>query len=232
VPESAIRFAVSDGVNRASSWKCWTRRGTGKSDVYLANRQLGDVLKVSLHQSGQWHTAFLQEYLDKHAASGEFENNRFIDTWTVQEVSAGVRIALRIVTPTGAVNIPAAPEKKVVLVAPAPVGKAIEVKILITEPTVSVEPPAFITVIGQFELENGATARVVSSESEMHAGTATMNRTRYFDGASRADITGEGQRALLFGHNEQDGSRVIYDLGRLRVEKVDAPQLTPQSKAE
>ena len=54
-----LRFAVtSSATGRISAtWKLWS---VGKDeDVYLACRELGTNLHVSLHQSGQWHVRLI-----------------------------------------------------------------------------------------------------------------------------------------------------------------------------
>ena len=50
-----LRFAVSSSATGLTSatWKLWS--GRNAEDVYLACRELGANLHVSLHQSGQWH---------------------------------------------------------------------------------------------------------------------------------------------------------------------------------
>ena len=56
----AVRFGVRDDIGRTSGvWRLWSHRG----DVYLAARTLGGVIKVSLHATGNWKTAFSSEYM-------------------------------------------------------------------------------------------------------------------------------------------------------------------------
>jgi len=59
MPQRSIRFAIRTDDGRTSDiWKCWTTTGTGKRDVYMTSRPLGNALKLSLHEGGQWHVAF------------------------------------------------------------------------------------------------------------------------------------------------------------------------------
>jgi hypothetical protein len=65
--EQALRFGIHDGAgHRASTWKLWTKTGTGKSEIYIACRELRGTLKASLHESRQWHIAFSQTTFEEH----------------------------------------------------------------------------------------------------------------------------------------------------------------------
>ena len=79
--EQAIRFSVcSDNGFRASTWKCWTP--SGKEDVYLTCRELGGMLKVSLHESGRWHFAYDQSFFERSVSETDrTERGRYIDSW-------------------------------------------------------------------------------------------------------------------------------------------------------
>lgn len=61
-----LRFGIHDGAgHRAATWKLWTGKSANRSDVYLAFRELNDALKVSLHESGQWHIAYSQRTFEE-----------------------------------------------------------------------------------------------------------------------------------------------------------------------
>ena len=81
--QTIIKFGISDGKGyRAATWKVVSN--STKSDVYLVCRKLQKNLKVSLHETGNWHMAYTKE-------TGFFENSvkgvipnqqdRFLDKW-------------------------------------------------------------------------------------------------------------------------------------------------------
>jgi len=64
--KQALRFVIHDGAgNRAATWKLWTKTGAGRSEVYLACRELRGTLKASLHESGHWHIAYPQQVFEE-----------------------------------------------------------------------------------------------------------------------------------------------------------------------
>ena len=205
-----LRFAVTDGVHRGASWGIVTKQGSGHSDVYVLNLEVGHKLKVSLHESGDWHTAFDEMFLKEHTKPGDFDT-RFVDKWTSKEQAPGIRIALRIVTPRSAVCIPVTPKDKPIVPVPMPsTGKATEMRVLIAKPNVIFHPPAHVTDIGSLTLDSGDVLRIFSVEVDVPGRTLTMNRNRYFDGATENSVRGPGLRAMLIGYAE-DGSRVLWD---------------------
>ena len=56
MPKRVLRFGVGDPARRvrATTWACWTN-GSGTKDVYVAARAMAGTLKLSLHETGQWH---------------------------------------------------------------------------------------------------------------------------------------------------------------------------------
>jgi hypothetical protein len=82
--KQSIRFGITDGSGkRAATWNCWTHIGGGKSDVYLACRSIGYALKVSLHETGDWHIAYSEKFfVENLEALADRPQGRFIDKWT------------------------------------------------------------------------------------------------------------------------------------------------------
>lgn len=61
-PNKAIYIGVGEERRRGGVWRVWANKpGTGKSDVYVAPRNIAGVQKISLHETGefrnQWVTA-------------------------------------------------------------------------------------------------------------------------------------------------------------------------------
>jgi hypothetical protein len=103
----ALRFSICNGTDRrAATWKLWTEAGKGESEIYLVCRELGGILKASLHKSGKWHVAYEDSAFEKYV-SGISPNlrDRYIDKWyRPSEFTLGVTMAFRIVTPWSSVT--------------------------------------------------------------------------------------------------------------------------------
>jgi hypothetical protein len=225
--EQALRFGVHDGSgHRATTWKLWTKTGAGKSEVYLACRELHGTLKTSLHESGQWHTAYSQQTFEEvvKGADPKFKD-RFIEKWPrPSDFASGHTLAFRIVTPWSEVTTPIEPVeedrfKGVTWLPNAPELMATEIDIVITKPTTSVDGWPGKNLMGTFSigsllLENGEIVWAVYWFVDMpDSAGSPKGEVRFFEGRSEEDLKDakEGElRALAFG-TEPDGSRVIYD---------------------
>lgn len=219
--QRALRFGIQDGAgHRAATWKLWTEATDGKSDVYLACRSLGGVLKASLHESGKWHSAYSQRTFEENVkgAIPKF-TDRFMEKWPrPSEVAPGITLAFRIVTPWSAVTnaIEASNVKGVIWLPNAPEPKATEIDIFLVKPTMPVsgwpgKRSIGTSLIGAIPLESGETVWAVYWTVAMPDLTpATKGTGRFYKGKSKKDLEGKGLRALVFG-TEPDGSRVMYD---------------------
>ena len=223
MPQKSIRFGVgSSGSLHAATWKLWTEASGGHSEIYLACRALGGELKVSLHQSGNWHVAFsAKTYKDKVEGAIPILTSRFAEKWPQPpDIALGVTLAFRIVTPETAVssNSEIKNPNKIKWVPPPPDNKAVEKYILITTPHAKIpewpgKDSMGTELIGSFQLNNGNIVWVVSliidcpDFSKSGSGTG-----HFFKGKSKDDLKDSANlRALAFGDNP-DGSRVIYDI--------------------
>jgi len=218
VNEQSIRFGITDGISkRASTWKCWTHTGTGKSDVYLTHRSLGGVLKASLHQSGAWHIAFSEEYYheNRDALIGS-QSSRFIDKWRPSEIANGITLAFRILTPHSAVSIPIVSLDNDIFWIPAPAtGDAVEVDILITAPNILISSwpgknSMNTELINSMLLDSGETTWVVYRVIDFPDLGNLKGEPVFFKGKNKDDLATEGLRIIVFG-SEHDGSRIIID---------------------
>lgn len=217
--ESAIRFGVKNQEGlRAATWKCWTRRGVGKLDVYLSCRELGGELKVSFHESGQWHTAFKHstwlEGFDSLAARPE---SRFSDQWSNPvEVSPGCFMAFQIFVPGQSPNVgEGADDPSVLWVSEAVPGEAVEFSIVFTPPVYSPEKwpgkdSAGTELLGQFELDNAAKVWIVHRKCPFTMPPMGTGRSSLMHGATHADLQAANLRAIIFG-NRNDGVRFMID---------------------
>lgn len=142
--ERTIRFVVgTPGGLRSSTWRCWTP-ASGKSDVYLAPRNLVESFKVSLHERGlhekeSWQTGFTSEAKRKLVAEGRWTGGSRLTSQCPKptETAPGCVLAFRILVPASAVSIDSATEKvpkDLVWIPPPPTDRAVEIALIMTAP--------------------------------------------------------------------------------------------------
>jgi hypothetical protein len=224
MPERSVRFVVADGQgHRAGSWKCLTYTGKGNHEVYLACRELG-VLKVSLHQSGDWRIAWVNGVLEQHLEDPSVIPSRIFMQWQrPAEIGPGVTHALRIIVPLGAVCVPITepfPAKTVVIPAPPP-HKAVEIMIFYTSPTAVVTDwpgkRAMATeLVGTLDLDNGERVWIVHRLDDLPKFPAQHGKPTWFKGAAEMDWEDPRLRCLAYGRDDR-GVPFIYES---RVERV------------
>lgn len=223
MPEITLRFGVSDGAGlRAATWRLWTNNSDGKFDVYLACRALGNTLKASLHESGQWHIAYSAETFENQVNGVILQHDRrFIETWPrPPEIAPGLTLAYVIVTPSSAVATPIDPgkDKKVTWLPNPEAAQATEVAIFIAKPEVTFgagDWPARLSMgtslIGSFPLANGETVWAVWRHMKLPKfETAGPGVGQFYKGKSKEDLEGADLRVIAFGEYES-GIRVMYD---------------------
>jgi hypothetical protein len=217
--EKAVRFGITNEFGeRASTWICFAHKGENGSDIYLANRVLGGSLKASMHKSGKWHIAFSKEFFNDNLDS--FIDNprgRFLDKWNCPaDIHSGLTLALRIVTPYSAVNVPnSISDEKIKWIQITSNLEAIEIDIFIALKDVLVSSwpgkNAMKTkLVGSLLTTNGEKVWIVYRAIELPAFKAATGKPRYFKGMNYDSLKGDGIRALAF-KPEKDGSRTIFD---------------------
>jgi hypothetical protein len=220
MPEKAIRFGVSDGLGkRAATWKCWTQTGSGKHDFYLTCRSVGGALKASLHQSGSWHIAFLRKFVKENVEKPlDSQFDPYIARWPRPgETAPGLTLAFRIVVPWSSVTVPihdSLPASMIWIRQP-PVGKAVEIAILIAgKTTCSVDWPGRDSMktelVGSLALDNGDILWIVHHVVDVpNFGSFSGRRTLFKQGAGIPPADPD-LRVILFGQS-QDGSAFMVD---------------------
>jgi hypothetical protein len=234
MPEkNAIRFcAGTAGGARSAIWRLWATR----NDVYLSFRNLGGVLKVSLHETGDWRMALTNEYLQTDNPA-LIDGGRFFEKWRrPAERTPGVTIAMRLVIPSTAVNIPPGVQGEPAatrLVPPAPSDWFTVVTVAFTNQQMTERWPGRsqgTNPIGQLTLPKGEQVWLVAHETEtlpltqdpadlkeqIRKTTAQTASERNIDLASLP-----WPRIFLFGAQE-DGARVLVDVPTTRA-GPDAP---------
>lgn len=221
MPEQSIRFGIKNANGeRATTWKCVIPKGVNKNDIYIMCRNLGGTLKTSLHESGNWHTAYIHNFYEKNVP-GEHKNEkgRFVEKWNRPlNIADGVTLALRIITPSRSVNtqFDESKFKKMSWIPNAPVDKATEIYIIITKPRDEIagwpgSRSMGTELIGSLNLDNGDTVWIVYSYVDIPELPSMKATPRYFAGKSIDDLKSNDLRALVFGDHD-DGSRVLYDV--------------------
>jgi hypothetical protein len=225
--EEVVRFAVgaADGP-RSTVWRIWTDKGN--SDVYIAARVLGGVVKVSLHQSGVWRIAFTEEYWEGSTAPEVGEGDRLIERWTPPKPIQGITSAFMIAVPSAEIGMPRHPlpesaqkyTKNVSWVQPAPEGFATHFIVMYIEPGVPV-PGDGVQILSSFVLPDGRTVsvmvleQVISAEQQRQiedARQAIAEQVRQGRAANQAAFEAALEpRGYLYGHNEL-GTRFFIDI--------------------
>jgi hypothetical protein len=222
--KQSIRFGINDSAgNCSATWKCWSPTGVGKHDVYLVCRELGHVLHASLHQPGQWHITYEKQFFEENIVDPKIiEQGRFIEEWPrPSEISPGVTLAFRIVTPWVAVDRPydETSINRINWIPNVSKGKATEIDIIITNPATFVSDwprkrSANALPLDSMKLDSGEIVWIVYLEVRMPAIMPAIPREKthpsYYKGKNKEDLQDENMHMLVFGDHE-DGSKVIYD---------------------
>jgi hypothetical protein len=95
-----VRFAAGRREGpRSNVWRLFTTKG--KDDVYLSCWSFADVVKVSLHESGDWRYALISP-----------DKNRVVDRWLPpNEFAPGFVKALQVIVPSSEVVMPSPHEE-------------------------------------------------------------------------------------------------------------------------
>jgi len=95
-PGGHIRFAVGEpGTALSGVWTAWSNKN--KSDIYVSTRSIAGLLKISLHESGDWRLQWTnQDVAAVHAPEGDFRDWEAIRTW-----ARGIAVSLLDEQPEG-----------------------------------------------------------------------------------------------------------------------------------
>ena len=224
MPEQAIRFGVADSSTKrhAETWNCLS---PGKREVYVFCRAFGDVLKLSLHESGRWHMAFDSKKFPAMFDGGQAPGHRFTGNWDrPAPIIQGLTVACHIYTPWDAVTIQEAElEKKVTWIAPPPSGESVEVTIFLSDHALPPDSwPARKSMktklVGSFKLGDGGEVWIVHRcIPSPEVKPLTLPSPKYFRGKGEADVLAGGNRMLGWGRRD-DGS-IFFREGPVVVSK-------------
>lgn len=218
MPKREIRFGVSDGDYRSSTWKCWSPTGE-KTDIYVANREIAKALKVSLHETGQCHVAYFDSFMKSSGLSANPKvKDRYIDKWlSPKPFPNGLIIGLRIVVTHSSVCTPFKKQdyRKITWINNCAANKSTEIDILITPPDYkSQDWPGKngmgSKLIGSYLLSDESTVWITYYEIETPKVKTQKISPSFFKGNSKRSLINGGMKIMLLG-DEPDGSKTLYD---------------------
>lgn len=227
MPNHSLRFGVVGQPGyRAETWKCLTT-GMGR-EVYVACRELGNALKLSLHESGHWHVAFDSQKFSQMFEGPNAPPYRFMGKWEKPApLIAGLTLACRIHIPWDAANIPdPSLDTKVHWIACAPPGQSVEVAVFLSERSLddSAWPGRDLMQtkpVGQFPLEGGGCVCIVHQTCPtIEQAFPPMSAPGYFSGKGEEQLLANTNRALRWGAMD-DGS-IIFQERAVAVAKLEA----------
>jgi hypothetical protein len=209
---STLRFAVGEPSGmRSSTWS--VKGGKREKDTYIGSRQAMDNHKLSLHQSGIWRLAEVEERDDGR--------NRLIKRYDPsREVAQGWRFAAQILVPTTSLRPPfqekSASDKRPISWWPPPrPGWALSFAIFVGDET---RDPNFavnlVGVVGSIELPSGAVIWILVEELNFaeHEPQIEGIREAMKKNRTRGTIYPAGE---AWGTEVETGRPVVYDLGDL-----------------
>jgi hypothetical protein len=216
----SIRFGLRCPTTGLCShlWTCFTEKGRAKSDVYIVPSTLGNIFKISLHESGSWQLGFTREYAETLSELRTRTGSRHWEIWErPDQLSRAVTRAFAVVLPASlARHTPNddATDDNVCWVSPPSDGFAMEFNVVITHPVPRDDWPgrrAMNTQLtGSFELESGEILWIVHREIPLpKPEPVTLSRDaikKIMEGSG-----GEKLTIMLIGKSD-DGSRYALEV--------------------
>ncbi|NIL81991.1 hypothetical protein [Rhodococcoides kroppenstedtii] len=226
-PKNPIKFAVGSPGRRSGLWRIWSPKD--KADVYVQPQSNESLVKVSLHESGDWRCQVLFEKFDSadiRLVNLPDESSRIIDQWAQHQPFAdGWTGALTVVVPSAdVVDIPGDTIKKIQTIcwtAEPPWGKAAEFRITLIEKDMSAlifDWPSLdrLSVVGAYRVVTGATVVVTHhriEQADMVVQALARVRAEQYAGlpSTFSTVPGTGPRTVASARLS-DGYRIYYDL--------------------
>lgn len=217
-----IRFGVRDLNGLVSStWKCWITKNNNKNDIYIANRVLGDKIKISLHESGNYRLAFLKNFLEKEAPpESELHQDRVVESCSVSNnIAPGVTLAVRVYITNTSVNHEIGPKikRKKIIWAEKPEDKMSTLFLFfITEKDLKISNwPAKRSkgtkLIGSLELDDGRIIWIVYNGENIDRPAFNFAKSTKFNSANYSDLMSENLKMVYTGIGE-DGSLYLVEV--------------------
>jgi hypothetical protein len=179
-------------------------------------RELGNAIKVSLHQSGSLRLAFDSDFYEaQFPSASRREGGRLLESWMAVSLPGGAQLALRIITPKGSVATVDSDLAGIIQVAAPMDGNAIEFYVIFTTtPRMEGEWPgkhkSGSSLVGSYELPDGRRVWVVSREIPLPALTVEAGAPHFFHGKSELDLKSDDLRFVAIA-DSPDGTKVLLD---------------------
>jgi hypothetical protein len=218
-PRDGLRLAVGSLNRRSSIWRAYATR----NDVYITAMGLNQSQKLSLHESGTWRMAYLDEGVaERLGATGKPEFNhdpRVIDRWEAPEGAAGWMHAFTVWVPHG--HLTPLPDevdnlKKSIIWLPEPgEGEAVGIHFAVVRPDEGTFDPTKMIPMAGFRLPNQRALIVLTSRRTHEPGRAQWLRDMAVAGlvlkqGNHVTHFGDPLRIGLFARDDEN--RGVWDL--------------------
>jgi hypothetical protein len=221
-----MRFGVGfRGSALSEVWNVWSNRSGG--DVYVAARSLAGLLKVSLHESGNWRLQWTRPEIAAKYAPGR---PRLVDQWDrPQEIGVGWTHALKIAVPEEDFVVYPYPEDRtrpIAWVPPLRPDHGVSFHVFVARPNQgTLNLRGFFPLIG-YTLGNGEVCLVAAAAlklpTEVDQELAEQRRIFREELRRRGVAPAPSIRAGRYGTTD-DGIRTIWDLALFPNHSEDTP---------
>lgn len=214
-PGGEVRFGVgSPSGARSGTFRLWAPKN--KSDVYVASRPVAGIMKVSLHESGDWRVQFTRPEIAEQWAPGQ---GRVLDHWRrPPDTIDGWTRGLMVWVPESEVTaVPAGhDEKKDIIWVPKPEpGEVIAFHVVIARPRPNLVALEQTRPLFACTLSNGEICLLLASWQAMtpqREQWLAENRARVLASVSHLDLSrAVAPRVTLFGSDVEE-LRGLWDL--------------------
>jgi hypothetical protein len=169
-PGGTLRFGVEDPATglRSAQYRAWSTKTT--DDVYVAGRDAGGWIKVSLHQSGQWQHGFTRNAENDGWVSDPGASRHFQRWPRPPELAPGITLALRILVPTSQLRPGPASRSKdrpSCTVPPPPNAPAVSFDLYLVAADAPVVQFQQAAPVGSLRLPSGTVAQVVALPTQL-----------------------------------------------------------------
>jgi hypothetical protein len=230
----SVRFGVrAEDGRRSSIWSLWVydreKVRRPKSDIYLTNEVMKGLMKVSLHESGQWQMSLNKEFDDALREKGTLlGDSRHIARWDRPPAQhPGTLTAIRLVFPTAeleALTSLADKKDKTIWIPAAPKSEAVVFLLVITtwattEATLPDWPAregSGSALLTRMPLCSGETLWVVYRNQpilkEVEKMINGLQEKAKADVAQQEEWWDEGLGRFMVGAIQKDGSWAFFDV--------------------
>jgi hypothetical protein len=219
-----VSFAFGAPALRSCVWNAIVRPN---GDVYLSERSLAAELKFSLHQSGRWRNAWVNN-AGRLTPSGEqwaarHVGDRVLDKWDRPAPYAD-HYTLAVCIRVGSDEVRPVPgddvtENKVEFVEPPDAGRLGIFAVLLCRPSPEVFQLTDSLVLRAFAMETGEVALIVAMFADYWPGEKAMveelrgqTAARWLSDPSKAGVS-LSEHGGLFHFPRPDGCRLVWEIG-------------------